>query len=311
MSIFSYSPIDRQSEIRADTSLIRDYLQSDKSRIMLWFEGNLITRENNFYFLFEELQQPEKQLVDVIYLGHREGCYYFSSQLNQQYAQFDCFKLLNLRSASLTVNDYHLGLLYYSQGLLNWHLNHQYCGSCGSDTRAIHSGHVRQCNNSDCNQEHYPSINPAVIFMIINKTQVEPKILLARQSSWDDCRYSVIAGFVESGETLEDAVKREAYEETGLSVDNIHYADSQPWPFPGSIMVGFNCETSQQDITLIDQELEKASWFSADEIESKCKSGDLKMPFTASIAWHLIDRWFIQQKGYSLSLNYTWCDESS
>ena len=117
---------------------------------------------------------------------------------------------------------------------------------------------------------------------------------------FDNNSHSVVAGFIEPGETLEDAVKREAYEETGLKVNNVRYFDSQPWPFPGQIMLGFSCETEQWDIQLIDHELESANWFSADEIESKLKSDELKMPFQASISWQLINRWFFSQKNYEL-----------
>jgi NAD+ diphosphatase len=147
---------------------------------------------------------------------------------------------------------------------------------------------------------HYPKIDPAVIFSVINNSGPESKILLGRKAVWDEYRYSVIAGFVEQGETLEDSVRREAYEETGLVVEHVEYIASQSWPFPDSLMLGFSCETQHWDIRLIDNELEQASWFSAREIEQKSASGEFKMPFEFSMSWHLIDRWFIQQKGYSL-----------
>lgn len=209
-------------------------------------------------------------------------------------------ELLNLRKASLTISGFHLGLLYHSQGMINWHKNHPYCSKCGNSTRMTHSGHERKCNNPGCNRSHYPKIDPAVIFSVVNNTGAESKILLARQAGWDEHRHSVLAGYVEPGETLEDTVKREALEETGLQVENIVYEGSQPWPFPGQIMLGFSSQTSQWDINLIDLELESARWFSAAEIDSKVNKGKLKMPFQASISWQLVNTWFRQQTGYEL-----------
>lgn len=300
--MFSYSLIDRNAEIRTDTTLILDALNSDQSRMLIWFEGELLTHNNSpKYFEAVEVIKLKKDLSEPVYLGKHESTWYFSCQLNRWHEDLGSFELKNLRSASRLVDDYHLGLLFYSQGVLNWHRNHAFCSNCGSDTTIINAGHTRQCNNSDCGKMHYPKIDPAVIFSIINSSGPQSKILLGRQSSWDENRYSVIAGFVEHGETLEDAVRREAYEETSMKVEKVSYVASQPWPFPDSLMIGFECETNQNDIVLIDKELEKASWFSAGDIEQQVKSGELKMPFSVSISWHLIDRWFRKQKGYPLN----------
>ncbi len=301
MPLFSYSPIDRNTLIRSNASQISSFLHSPESRILIWYQGKLIKRSaDRLYFLFEELQGVTSYLSEPVYLGLHESLNYFAYQLNQWHTDFNNLELVSLRQASLTVSDYHLGLLYHSQGILNWLSNHPFCSKCGSQTKVINSGHGRKCSNPDCGCEHYPRIDPAVIFSIINNTGPESKILLARKPVWDEHRHSVVAGFIEPGETLEDAVKREAYEETGLKVNNVRYFDSQPWPFPGQIMLGFSCETKQWDIDLIDHELESANWFSADEIESRIKSSDLKMPFQASISWQLINRWFFSQKNYEL-----------
>ena len=301
MSNFSHSPIDRNALIRRDSSRISKLLQSADSRLLVWFQGKLIKPGNDtLYFLYEEINGLKRQLSEPVYLGKHESLYYFACQLNQWHIDFDDLELIGLRHASLYIQGYDLGLLYYSQGMLNWHSNHSFCSYCGGSTRMMHSGHVRKCENRKCNRSHYPKIDSAVIFSVINNAGPEPKILLARQASWDKNRHSVLAGYVEPGETLEDAVKREAYEETGIRVENISYAGSQPWPFPGQIMLGFRCETNQWDIDLIDHELESAAWFSADEIEQQIKAGELSMPFRASISWLLVNDWFMQQKGYSL-----------
>ncbi len=302
MSLFSYSPIDRDALARPDLSRVEKNLQSADSRMLIWYQGKLITRENQaLYFLYSELSESKEFLSEPVYLGRHQQLFYFACQLTDWHSQFDGYDLLTLRKASLMISDYHLGLLYHSHGILNWHGSHSFCANCGSRTRFTQAGHGRQCTKPECAKDHYPRIDPAVIFSVINNTGPESKILLARKSVWDKTRHSVIAGFVEPGENLEDTVKREACEETGLKVSNVRYVGSQPWPFPGQIMLGLSSETDQWAIKLIDQELESADWFSASDIESKCHAGLLKMPFSASISWLLIDRWFIQQKGFSLT----------
>ena len=122
----------------------------------------------------------------------------------------------------------------------------------------------------------------------------QDKILLGRQTSWPDKRYSVIAGFVEPGETLEQAVARESYEETGLTLKRIEYYRSQPWPFPQSLMVGFTAEAIHPEIKLLDQELEEAHWFSRQELRAAVKADELVLPFEFSISRELINQWLMK-----------------
>ena len=302
MSKFSYSPIDRDAHIRHDSEQVLSRLNSDNSRILLWHHGCLLRRLNGLlFFNFADVLDILDQLSDPVYLGVDGEVSYFTFDLKQRPEKFKDCETISLRSISRQVQEQKIGLLFYAQGILNWHQSHAFCANCGSSTKVTQAGHARKCVNDHCDREHYPRISPAVIFPIINKNGAEQKILLARQPGWDEGRHSVIAGFAEPGESLEDTVRREAYEETGLVVKNVEYVDSQPWPFPGALMVGFVCETDQTEIHLLDQELESAHWFSADELEAKLKSGELKMPFDVSISWHLIDRWFIEQKGYSVN----------
>jgi len=300
--MFSNSSIDRNSLIRTRSSDVSKALKSSDSRLLIWFEGELIKpNDDSLYFLFADIEVIKLEFSIPVYLGRHEELDYFTCRLEQWHEFFNDLELIGLRAASLKFESFHVGLLYYSQGMLNWHQYHSFCSSCGSSTRQSHSGHERKCNNPDCNRSHYPKIDPAVIFSVINNTGPESKILLARQASWDKNRHAVIAGYVEPGETLEETVKREAFEETGLKVSHIKYFASQPWPFPGQIMLGFSCESTQWEIKLMDNELESAEWFSADEIESKIALEELKMPFQASISWSLINEWFIGQKGYDLN----------
>lgn len=300
--MFSFSPIDRQSQLRADTALIRRFLESNQSRTLLWQDGHFLMQDGQpRYFSFQQLQGFKSGLDEPVYLGQYQGREYFAAQIKQAGIDFAESEMMSLRRATALFSGPDAEMMVYAQGLLNWLRNHAFCSRCGSDTTIIEAGHGRRCNNTQCAKISYPKIDPAVIFSIVNNTGPESKILLGRKSIWDENRYSVIAGFVEPGETLEDAVRREAYEETGVKVDQVAYIASQPWPFPDSLMLGFSALTTDHKITLIDQELEQANWFTASEIEQGIKTQMFKMPFRISIAWHLIDRWFTVQKGYTVA----------
>ena len=299
--LFSSSMIQRKAWERGDSALMKSRLEQASSRVIVWFDGQLIAPANDSaLFSWRELAGCADHLSPAIYLGRHQGLDYFSCQLDQWLAAFDGMQTLRLRQACRQFDAFHRRLLFHAQGMQNWHNNHSFCSACGGQMRFAQAGHARVCENKQCAKTQYPKIDPAVIFAVVNNSGSEPKLLLARKKEWDEHRYSVLAGFVEPGETLEDSVRREAFEETGLAVEKVGYVASQPWPFPDALMLGFRCETSQQTIRLIDQELESARWFSADEIEAELASGRFRMPFEFSIAWHLIDDWFVRQKGYSL-----------
>ncbi|MCH8136144.1 MAG: NAD(+) diphosphatase, partial [Proteobacteria bacterium] len=141
----------------------------------------------------------------------------------------------------------------------------------------------RVCANQDCGREIFPRVDPAIIVMVSDGE----RCLLGRQKNWPDGRYSTIAGFVEPGESLEDAVRREVYEETNVHTNDVAYHSSQPWPFPSSLMLGFVATATSTDIVLNDSELEDAQWFTRKEL----RSGFPKLPLRISIARRLVDHW--------------------
>ncbi|WP_444994114.1 NAD(+) diphosphatase [Aliikangiella sp. IMCC44359] len=299
--MLEFPSINRNAEIRHDQLQIAELQQAPKSRHILWHKGHLLSQgDQDHYFSQHDISIYTEKLSTPIYLGQHESYTYFAYHVEQWHICFEKFEQTNLRAAGKLIDDYHIGLLFYSQGLLNWHKSHQYCAQCGSSTGITNSGHSRICKNTQCLKEHFPRIEPAVIFSVENKRNNEARLLLARQASWDENRYSVLAGFVEHGESLEQAVKREAAEEVGLTIDTVDYVASQPWPFPGSIMLGFECSTQTDTINLIDQELETAKWFTVKQIEAELKAGSLRMPYSVSISWHLVDRWYQKQTGKTL-----------
>ena len=179
-------------------------------------------------------------------------------------------------------------LLLRAKALAFWHETHQHCGRCGALTYAFEAGHARKCSNISCGASHFPRTDPAVIVAI----EHEDKLLMGRQASWGPIGFSVIAGFVDPGESLEQAVIREAMEETGVEVTKIRYARSQPWPFPASIMLGFFATAKNARLNLNDQELAEARWFSREAIVEQVTAGQLRLPFRYSIAYSLVQEWF-------------------
>jgi NAD+ diphosphatase len=188
--------------------------------------------------------------------------------------------LSELRQLACDLPPAQAGLLAYARALTIWRSTHRFCGRCGGPLLATRAGHVRACR--DCSHESFPRIDPAIIVLVRN----QGRALLGRQPSWPAGRYSTIAGFVEPGESLEDAVRREVLEETGVRVSAVHYHSSQPWPFPAALMLGFIAD-GEGDVAPNDSELEDARWFSADQVIA----GEILLPPVESISRRLIEHW--------------------
>ncbi len=175
------------------------------------------------------------------------------------------------------------GLLAYARAMAIWRARHRYCGACGAPTVPTHAGHILVCSNPACEHELFPRIDPAIIVLVSDGERA----LLGRQASWPPRRYSTIAGFVEPGESLEDAVAREVAEETGVAVSEVRYASSQPWPFPSSLMVGFRARAEPGSTVRVSGELEDARWFAREQLQA----GEALAPPSQSISWRLIEGW--------------------
>jgi NAD+ diphosphatase len=189
---------------------------------------------------------------------------------------------LGLRDVGATLDDLEAGLLVTTVALANWHATHQHCPRCGATTRVAQGGWSRHCDVDDT--QHFPRTDPAVIVLLHDGGD---RALLGRQPSWPPGRYSTIAGFVESGESSEQAVQREVREETGAEVGDVVYRGSQPWPFPQSLMLGYEARVVGGDIDTVDHELEDVRWFTRSEL----RSGSALLPPPTSIAHWLITTW--------------------
>ena len=289
-NIFAGPYLDRAAHLREDPAWFAGALADERSRaIPLWNSRNLIAAGDTPRAVYVELADipPERRSsADLILLGRFGDTRYFTYDIESidppPLLPGTRFEDLRLVASVLPVDE--AGLLGYARAIVSWRRRHRFCGTCGAKTLPAKSGHVLVCTDPSCRHEQFPRIDPAIIVLV---SQGE-RALLGRQASWPVGRYSTIAGFVEPGESLEDAVAREVFEETGIAVDGIEYQSSQPWPFPASLMLGFTAHAVTTEVRLQDQELEDARWFTRADLASN----GAMLPPRQSISFRLIEHWF-------------------
>jgi NAD+ diphosphatase len=194
----------------------------------------------------------------------------------------------SLRELGGVLNDRETGIAVNVVGLSNWHAVHTHCANCGEHTVVVEAGHVREC--PECGLHHFPRSDPAIIVLV---TDDQDRALLGRSPNWPPGRFSTLAGFVEPGESLEAAVRREVLEESGVVIgDDVYYAGSQPWPMPSSLMLGFYARATGFDIEVDEDEIVDARWFSRDDLRAAIAAGDVAVPGSISISRRLIEGWY-------------------
>lgn len=268
---------NRNAELRLKGSEL-ERLRS-QGKFLQCAPGSLHSSESSLLFTADT--HPD---LDTAYLGENNGEHYFT------YLEFfdpalDHFK--NIRSLAPLLSDLEVGLAATALALVNWHTTHKHCPRCGAFTEITQGGWSRWCDADST--EHYPRTDPVIIVGVIDAAD---RILLARQSVWKDTDYSIVAGFVEAGETLESAVLREVFEETSIHIDEITYLGNQPWPFPASLMLGFSARALTTEIAVDGTEIAEAHWFSKADIRDACEQGRVRIPARSSIARKIIEAWY-------------------
>ncbi|MBO22680.1 MAG: NAD(+) diphosphatase [Rhodospirillaceae bacterium] len=181
-------------------------------------------------------------------------------------------------------------LLAYARGINYWHQRHRFCGVCSAPTRSEAAGHQRRCTDEACNASHFPRTDVACIMLVYD----EERIIMGKAPRFQGRMQSVLAGFLEPGETLEDCVAREVFEEVGVQVTDVEYQHSQPWPFPASLMVGFRARALDTEITIDEKELLSAEWLSRAELKAITPESEVQLPRPDSIARRLIEEWLAE-----------------
>jgi NAD+ diphosphatase len=193
-----------------------------------------------------------------------------------------------LREAGTLLGDRDAGLFTQAVALANWHATHTRCPRDGTPTEPVSAGHARRCPTDG--SEHFPRVDPAVIMLV---TDDDDRCLLARNRRWPPRRVSILAGFVEPGESVERALVREVSEETGLAVSDLRYVGSQPWPFPQSLMLGFRARAhGNQEIRVDGEEIAEARWFTREQLRAAIPAGEVLLPPPVSIAHRIIESWY-------------------
>ena len=227
---------------------------------------------------------PDAGLEQRFFLGVDGDRPFFSVELGPNDTD-ESFR--SLRDVGLLLGARDAGLVVNAVALANWHATHTHCPRCGAVTRVASAGHIRVCVADG--SEHYPRTDPAVIMAVVD---ADDRLLLGRQSAWPEGRFSTLAGFVEPGESLEQAVRREVEEEVGVVIGEVDYLGSQPWPFPSSLMLGFVAHAKSVEIDGGDGEIAEARWFTRSGLRADVDRGRVLLSPPVSIARRLIEHWY-------------------
>lgn len=301
---FTAVRLDRLVEQRDDPDWVRQALTADDAHLVpLWRSRSLLERSDSgtiaVYLKSAELSETGLVQPPTL-LGTDDKRTYFAVSITDQQrdevlASRPRARFADLRRASIDMDAKHAGILAYAKALHYWQHRHMFCGVCGNPNRLFSAGHRLVCSNEECARETFPRIDPAIIVLVTH----QDACLLGRNPNWPPRRFSTLAGFVEPGESLEDAVVREVYEEARVQLSSVHYVSSQPWPFPASSMCGFYAEAVNRECTVSD-ELEEVRWFTTDDLVAAIRDGTVLLSPPVSIAFRLLADWFKKQGGGDL-----------
>jgi NAD+ diphosphatase len=296
----------RTAERRTDLDFLEGHLNRDTTLLVpLWREQAILQSEG----LALPTVGTAKDLLDasseVVFLGLVGENAAFGVDISKSGSPLDHPAFTRARFATdsrqllAQLSDTEAELALYARALLLWHKRHPFCSVCGKPTRPKDGGHARACQAPECRAQHFPRTDPCVLILVHDGEQC----LLGRQPSWPKGMYSALAGFVEPCEDLESAAAREVLEEAGIVIGAPRYYASQPWPFPASLMVGFEAEPKTREISCKDAELEDARWFTRAELAAVANApreeGGLYVPPPFSLAGKLIARFIAQVPGSS------------
>jgi NAD+ diphosphatase len=282
-NVFAGAYVDRAGERRKDDEWLEEALDNENSRFLpVWEDRCLVSDEQPALCLLPKRSVDEWVDADeLIFLGLYRDQPAFAVPIRTDEAPAFSGEFRDLRFIGMELPADEANLAAHARALVLWHQSQLFCGRCGGAASSHAAGNARQCRS--CGVSLFPRVDPAIIVLVSRGD----RCLLGRQGRWPEGLYSTIAGFVEPGESLEDAVRREVYEETNIRVGDVRYHSSQPWPFPSSLMLGFFADGLSDDIELNDAELEDAQWFERDEL----RTGGPTLPQRLSIARRLIDAW--------------------
>jgi NAD+ diphosphatase len=277
---FAGEALDRAGPRRGDEAWLAARLADPATRVMVASDAGVVVAADERPRLLAVDELPAG--LEPVLLGvDGEGHAVFAADPGDDFPG----ERRGLRDLAAMLSQADAGLLAHGVALLNWHRRHRFCSNCGAPSESREAGHMRLCPR--CGAQHHPRTDPVVIMLVHDGDRA----ILGRQAHWPPGRYSALAGFVEPGESLEEAVAREVREETGARVTDVAYSSSQPWPFPTSLMLGFLARWTEGEPAVGDGELEDVRWFTREEIAA----GQAQLPPRQAIARRLIEEWLGEQ----------------
>lgn len=289
---FAGAYVDRAGERRVDKAWQREALTRPGTVFVPVWQGRCPADEvrGRAWLLRYEDLPGEPRLDDLVFLGVFRGAPAFALEVNEPVLPAaGAVEYRDLRTLGGLLPPDEASLAAHARAMILWHQAQRHCGHCGAVTAPDAGGYARICTGPECGRRIFPRVDPAIIVLVA----AGERCLLGRQPTWPEGRYSTIAGFVEPGESLEEAVRREVFEETNVRLAEVLYQSSQPWPFPSALMLGFRAIAESDEIVLNDGELEDARWFTRREI----RAGWPKLPPRLSIARRLVDDWIAEDGG--------------
>jgi NAD+ diphosphatase len=291
---FTGMPLDRATNERKAPAQIERMLRDPSARaVAANHDGVLIAQRDGATTALVRAQLPDGRRAEPILLGlDGAGRPLFAVDLDalpgaERDELIGGGEIRSLRDAGANLDHAEAGLAAYLTALLNWHRRHRFCANCGAATDVLEAGYSRRCPR--CGAHHFPRTDPVVIMTV----EHDGRLLLGRRAGWPAGRLSVLAGFVSPGESAEEAVVREVEEESGIVARDPVFVSSQPWPFPASLMLGFEAQSDGGDPRVSDSELEEVHWIDFDDVRAAVdgEHPDLRLPPPISIARFLIERW--------------------
>lgn len=285
----SRSTVRREGLRRSDPGTVRRALGESRTRVLTLRGAAAPVADSPRPHLLLRAPRAEDEQAVCLFLGDQEGVSYLAvlEPEGTEVGWPQGARWCGLREVGAELDETDAGLLTTATALSQWHARHTHCPRCGARTTVEDGGWVRRCPEDA--SEHHPRTDPAVIMAV---TDEKDRLLLATGVAWPEGRFSVLAGFVEAGESLEAAVAREVHEEVGIDVTDVVYRGNQPWPFPASLMLAYRARATGTELVVDPGELRSAAWFGREELAGAVREGSVRLPSRVSIARRLIEEWF-------------------
>lgn len=290
---FAGNPLHRASNERRDDSWVDDLLTAESSRFLPFHKLSALTQPSEGRAL-RWLDAASRAKLDpganTVLLGTQDGIAHWAIDLENDPIEalgLEGAEFSETRAVALSLSPPEAGIVAHARALLDWHRRHRFCASCGGTTQPRRAGSMRKCDS--CAAEHFPRTDPVAIMVVWRGD----RCLLGRRPGRPPGNFSTLAGFIEQGETIEEAVRREVLEEVGVRIDDVTYVTSQPWPFPSNLMIGCFAHATSDEFAIDDEEIAEARWFTRDEVQAAIRGeeGDLVIPNYVAIAHHILKAW--------------------